>query len=44
VDDVEWGGAGEGGGEGEGEGEGEGDDGGTRVRRVSAVEVGVGLR
>lgn len=44
MDDVEWGGAGEGGGEGEGEGEGEGDDGGTRVRRVSAVEVGVGLR
>jgi hypothetical protein len=40
VDDVEWGGAGD----GDGEGEGEGDDGGTRLRRVSAVEVGVGLR
>jgi len=42
VDDVEWGGAGDG--DGDGEGEGEGDDGGTRLRRVSAVEVGVGLR
>lgn len=40
MDDVEWGGAGD----GDGEGEGEGDDGGTRLRRVSAVEVGVGLR
>ena len=38
MDDVEWGGA------GDGDGEGEGDDGGTRLRRVSAVEVGVGLR
>lgn len=42
MDDVEWGGAGDG--DGDGEGEGEGDDGGTRLRRVSAVEVGVGLR
>lgn len=46
MDDVEWEGEGGGGGGGEGEGDGEreGDDGGTRVRRVSAVEVGVGLR
>lgn len=49
MDDIEWDGAGEGegGGGGEGEGDGEGDGEGwegMRVRRVSAVEVGVGLR